>query len=51
LRELRGRLVQILEASWAAESAKTQLVQTCDEPALVAQMRDVEGKLTQRTVQ
>jgi hypothetical protein len=36
LRELRGRLVQILEASWAAESAKTQLVQTCDEPALVA---------------
>ena len=44
---LRARLVQIREASWAAESAKTQLVQTCDEPALVAQMRDVEAKLTQ----
>jgi uncharacterized protein YlxW (UPF0749 family) len=44
---LRARLVRIREASWAAESAKTQLVQTCDEPALVAQMRDAEAKLTQ----
>lgn len=44
---LHARLVQVREASWAAESAKTQLVQTCTDPALVAQKRDVELQLTQ----
>lgn len=44
---LHARLVQVREGSWAAESAKTQLVQTCTDPALLAQMRDVESQLTQ----
>jgi len=43
---LHARLREIRDEMWAAESAKNELWQSCDDPGLNAQMADVQANLT-----